>query len=102
MALAQCEEFLVKHPQMIRIETDDTAGSCRLIQEQGLTGAAAISSSLSAKLYDLRILAKDIGKDKNNYTRFLIISSKENYPDNADKTSIVIRAKNTPGSLFSV
>lgn len=100
MALAQCEEFLVKHPQMVRIETDDTAGSGRLIQEQGLTGAAAISSSLSAKLYDLRILAKDIGKDKNNYTRFLIISSKENYPDNADKTSIVIRAKNTPGSLF--
>lgn len=100
MALAQCEEFLVKHPQMVRIETDDTAGSGRLIKEQGLSSAAAISSSLSAKLYDLRILAKDIGKDKNNYTRFLIISSKENYPDNADKTSIVIRAKNTPGSLF--
>ncbi len=100
LAMVQCEEYLQKHPQMVRIETDDTAGSARLIREKGLTGAAAISSSLSAKLYDLRILAKDIGDDKNNYTRFLFISNKEQYSENADKTSIVIRAKNSPGSLF--
>jgi prephenate dehydratase len=48
----------------------------------------------------LRILAKDIGTNRNNYTRFLIISNKEQYPETADKTSIVIRAKNTPGSLY--
>ena len=79
---------------------DDTAGSGRLIKEKGLMNAAAISSSLSAKLYDLGVLARDIGKDKNNYTRFLIISNKEKYPVDADKTSIVIRAKNIPGSLY--
>ncbi len=100
MAMAQCEEFLQKHPEMVRIEMDDTAGSGRLIREKGLMNAAAISSSLSAKLYDLRILAKDIGTNRNNYTRFLIISNKEQYPETADKTSIVIRAKNTPGSLY--
>jgi prephenate dehydratase len=100
LAMAQCEEFLQKHPQMIRIETDDTAGSARLIREKGLANAAAISSGLSARLYDLRALARDIGKDKNNYTRFLIISNKEQYSANADKTSIVLRAKNIPGSLF--
>ncbi|NLL90544.1 MAG: prephenate dehydratase, partial [Dehalococcoidales bacterium] len=50
--------------------------------------------------YDLRTLARDIGNDKNNYTRFLFISNKEQYPEKADKTSIVIRAKNIPGSLF--
>jgi prephenate dehydratase len=100
LAMAQCEEFLQKHPQMIRIETDDTAGSARLIKEKGLADAAAISSGLSAKLYDLRALARDIGKDKNNYTRFLIISNKEQYSENADKTSIVLRAKNIPGSLY--
>ena len=100
LAMAQCEEFFEKHPKMLRIETDDTAGSCRMIKEKGLMNAAAISSSLSAELYDLRVLARDIGKDKNNYTRFLIISNKEKYPEKADKTSIVIRAKNTPGSLY--
>ncbi|MDD4924751.1 MAG: prephenate dehydratase domain-containing protein, partial [Dehalococcoidales bacterium] len=47
MAMAQCEEFLEKHPEMVRIEMDDTAGSGRLIKEKGLTNAAAISSSLS-------------------------------------------------------
>ena len=100
LAMAQCEDFFQKHPNMVRIETDDTAGSARLIREKGLANAAAISSNLSAKLYDLRVLARDIGKDKNNYTRFLFISNKEQYSENADKTSIVLRAKNTPGSLF--
>ena len=100
LAMVQCEDFLQKHPEMVRIETDDTAGSARLIKEKGLTAAAAISSGLSARLYDLRTLARDIGNDKNNYTRFLFISNKEQYPEKADKTSIVIRAKNIPGSLF--
>jgi prephenate dehydratase len=98
--MAQSEEYLEKHPKMLRIETDDTAGSGRMIKEKGLLNAAAISSGLAAERYGLKILARDIGSDKNNYTRFLIISNKEQYPEDANKTSIVIRAKNTPGSLY--
>jgi prephenate dehydratase len=100
LALAQSEEFLEKHPRMTRIEADDTAGSSRMIKEKGMTDAAAIGSSLAAEIYGMKILARDIGSDKKNYTRFLFISKDENYPETADKTSIVVRAKDLPGSLY--
>ena len=100
LALGQSEEFLSKHPQMIRIETDDTAGSSRMIKDKGMADAAAIGSELASQLYGLKILARDIGSDKKNYTRFLIIAREDKCPPEADKTSIVIRAKNLPGSLF--
>jgi prephenate dehydratase len=100
LAMAQSEEFLAKHPGMTRIETDDTAGSSRMIKEKGMLNAAAIGSSLAAEIYGMKILARDIGGDRKNYTRFLIIARDEKYPGTADKTSIVIRAKDLPGSLY--
>jgi prephenate dehydratase len=100
LAMAQSEEFLEKHPKITRIETDDTAGSSRMIKENHMTDAAAIGSSLAAEIYGMKILARDIGNDKKNYTRFLFIARDENYPETADKTSIVIRAKDVPGSLY--
>ncbi len=100
LAFSQSEEFLNRHPHMTRIETDDTAGSSRMIKEKGMRDAAAIGSALAAELYGLKILARDIGSDKKNYTRFLIIAREDKYPPQADKTSIVVRAKNLPGSLY--
>lgn len=100
LAMAQSEEFLEKHPRMTRIETDDTAGSSRMIKEKGMMTAAAIGSDLAAEIYGMKILVRDIGSDKKNYTRFLFISRDEKYPETADKTSIVIRAKDLPGSLY--
>jgi prephenate dehydratase len=85
---------------MRRIETDDTAGSVRMIKEQSLKQAAAIGSKLAAEIYGMEILARDIGANKKNYTRFLIIAREAEKAAGADKTSLVIRARNAPGSLF--
>ena len=100
LAMTQSTDFLDKHPNMTRIETYDTAGSVRMIREKGLLNAAAIGSSLAAEIYKMKILARDIETEKENYTRFLIISREGRYPENADKTSLVIQAKNLPGSLY--
>ena len=59
----------------------------------------AIGSSLAAEIYGMKILSRDIGV-KNDYTRFLIISRETGYPQEADKTSLVIQAKDLPGSLY--
>ena len=99
LALTESHVFLEKHPGITRIETDDTAGSARMIREKDLKNAAAIASSLAAEIYGMRILARDIGL-KKNYTRFLLISREAKYPENADKTSLVIQAENLPGSLY--
>ncbi len=51
----------------------------------------------------MKVLAKDIETEKRNYTRFLIIAKPDMpYPVDADKTSLVIRAKNIPGALYQV
>lgn len=47
----------------------------------------------------MKILSRDIGTRKN-YTRFLIISKGTDYHEDADKTNLVIRAKNMPGRLY--
>jgi len=98
-AIQQCLSFLDKHPKIKRIETDDTAGSAKMIKEMGLRNAAAVASSLAAEIYEMEILARGIETDKKNYTRFLIISRDAQYSEQADKTSLVIQTEHRPGSL---
>jgi prephenate dehydratase len=100
-AMAESHLFLEQHPRMKRIETDDTAGSVRMIKEQNLRHAAAVAPRLTAELYGMHVLSRDIGTNKKNYTRFLIIAREvASLSDKANKTSLVIRARNIPGSLF--
>ncbi len=98
-AMQQCLSFLEKHPEIIRIETDDTAGSVKMIKEMGLRNAAAIAGGLAAEIYDMEILDRGIETDKKNYTRFLIISREPRFAEKASKASLVIRTNNRPGSL---
>jgi prephenate dehydratase len=67
-ALAQCEDFITN----LRLKAEkqyDTAGSARLIRDNGLQGVAAIASSLAAEAYGLHVLASHCEDDDNNYTR---------------------------------
>jgi prephenate dehydratase len=98
-AIQQCVSFLNKHPKIKRVETDDTAGSVKMIKEMGLRNGAAIAGSLAAKTYEMEILEKGIEADKKNYTRFLLISKEPVYSGKESKTSMVIRTDNRPGSL---
>ena len=100
MAMTESHTFLEKHPGMKRIESYDTAGSAAMIKEKGLHDAAAIASGLAAEIYGMDVLAHDIETEKKNYTRFLIIAKELQHSEKADKTSLVIRAKNLPGSLY--
>ncbi len=99
-AFTDCRLFLEQHPGMRRIETDDTAGAVRMIREQGMRQAAAVGSKLAAEIYDMAVLARDIGTNKKNYTRFLIIAQQAKMADGANKTSLIIRVKNMSGSLI--
>lgn len=98
-AIQQCVSFLNKHPKIKRVETDDTAGSVKMIKEMGLRNGAAIAGGLAAETYEMEILEKGIETDKKNYTRFLVISKESVNSGKANKTSMVIRTDNRPGSL---
>jgi len=98
--LAQCERFLQKMSGVEIIATYDTAGSAKMIREQGIRNAAAIASARAAEVFGLAILASDIQDYQENITRFLVISRTAAPVADADKTTIVFTLPNKPGALF--
>lgn len=107
VALAQCREFLYKHPNIKIVETEDTAGSAYLISKQHMKGHAAICSKFAASLYNMKILEEGIETNKHNFTRFLIVTD----PWKADeirpytqinKATLVFSLPHTEGSLSQI
>ena len=103
IALMQCDEFLKRHPSLKPVETYDTAGSARDIAEKGLRGHAAICGRSAAEIYGLDILFEGIETNKHNYTRFLLVSGREEAGvQKPDKASIVFSLQHSRGSLSKV
>ncbi len=107
VALAQCRDFLQRHPNLKIVETDDTAGSAKNISEKQLKGHAAICSKFAAPLYNMEILEEGIETNKHNFTRFLVVTD----PWKADelreqrktnKASMVFSLPHSEGSLSQV
>ena len=74
MALMQCEQYLLRHPNLKMVEKTDTAGSAEEIAKRELRGHAAVCGKLAAELYGLNILEEEIETNKRNFTRFLILA----------------------------
>ncbi len=104
MALLQCQDFLLKHPEMKVMEGTDTAESAKDVREKNLKGQAAIASRLAAETYGLEILASAIQSNQQNMTRFLAICRSENYASDpkANKCSIRFETPDRPGSLVKI
>jgi len=98
-ALAQCEHSL-RELGVPGITTEDTAGSVKFIQEQGLRDAAAIASEHAAALYGMAILRRDFEDEKTNYTRFIALAREPVMPEGEAKTSLAFAGNNVPGLLF--
>ena len=98
-ALAQCQTFLEQLGREL-IPTYDTAGSVKMLKERGLKDAAAVASERAAEIYGMKILARDIADNKENYTRFFVLSKEDAAITGKDKTSIIFSATHEPGSLY--
>jgi chorismate mutase/prephenate dehydratase len=98
-ALAQSRNFLKKLNAEI-VPASDTAGSVRMIKEEGRLDAAAVASAKAAELYGLKIIAREIEDNPHNYTRFFVLSKEDSLPTGNDKTSIVFSLKHKPGALY--
>ena len=101
-ALAQCQELFVRYPGMKPHAHEDTALSVSYIRDTGDRSKAALASELAAETYGMEILLPDVQDSNVNMTRFVCISNKDEYPDDADKVSIRMVTAHTPGALFNV
>ena len=75
VALAQCEQFFSAHPRLKRIATEDTAGSVREVVRAADRTRAAIAGKRAAALYGGVILREHLEDNRENYTRFLLLSA---------------------------
>lgn len=99
VALAQCEQFFSAHPRLKRMATEDTAGSVREVVRAGDRTRAAIAGRRAADLYGGAILREHLEDNRENYTRFLLLSATDGWPDRADKLSLVFQLDHRPGAL---
>lgn len=80
-ALAQCDRFFIDHPEIARIESEDTAGSVARIVALGDPKRAAIAGRRAAELYGGTILREDLQDRPENYTRFLLLTTDPFMPE---------------------
>ena len=100
--LSQCSNFIKKN-NLIEHVRADTAGSAEAISKNKMKNEAAIASSLSAKIYNLKILAPNIENEKGNTTRFLVMGKEVLQPEFSNKkyiTSFLFKLKSKPAALY--
>jgi len=97
-ALSQCRNWLGKNvPQAAKVEVVSTAAAAELAQREEFAGAVA--SKPAAQAYRLNLLAENIEDQTNNVTRFAVIAETPESRTGRDKTTLMARIPNDPGSL---
>jgi chorismate mutase / prephenate dehydratase len=97
-ALAQCRAWVQNHlPHVEVVETSSTTRAAELARRE--KQAAAIASSLAAKLYGLDMLEVDIQDNSANATRFLVLGRRCSPPTGSDRTSILVSIAHEVGAL---
>ena len=100
--LSQCSQF-IKQNNLIEHIRADTAGSAEMISKTKNIKQAAIASSLSAEIYGLEVIKKNIENENGNLTRFLVMGKNISQPEFKDKnyiTSFLFKLKSKPAALY--
>ena len=101
-AIDQCQKIIQKY-KFKTIISADTAGSAKDLSLGQDNSIGAIASTLSAKIYKLKVLIKNIEDESNNVTRFLIMGKNAIHPEFKNKnyiTSCIFKVKNKPAALY--
>ncbi len=101
-ALGQCSHFLkskLKNAEVV--PSYDTAGAALISLKDNGKPSAAIASKEAADIYNFKVLKSNVQNNKENFTRFLVVSKKRNESKVENpKTSICFELKSIPGALF--
>ncbi len=100
--LSQCSKF-IKDNNLAEHIRADTAGSAEMISKTKDAKQSAIASSLSAEIYGLEVIKKNIENESGNLTRFLVMGKNISQPEFKDKTyitSFLFKLKSKPAALY--
>lgn len=100
-ALMQCSEYL-NSKKWQQISLANTAVAAKKILEDGDKTHAAVASEIAGKLYGLKTIQTSIQNNKGNTTRFIIISRKPQYCEDAGKISLCFELPHRYGTLYNI
>ena len=104
MALLQCKKFFQNYPNIVMVESEDTAEEAFRISKDQIMGVGAIASREAANIYNLYIMASSIQTIKNNITRFVILQKRGDLisENKINKASLKFILDHQRGSLAAV
>ena len=100
-ALSQCRKFIKKN-KVKTIVSADTALAAKEISEKNNSTESAIATKLAAKIYNLKILKKNVEDSLQNITRFILLQKKQikiNPSKGKVLTSLIFAVNNVPAAL---
>ena len=101
-ALMQCSEYLNEHTEWQQISVENTAIAAKKVLTEQDRSQAAVASVWAGELYGLKSLACGINHNRNNTTRFIIVSRSPIYKMDANKISICFELPHKSGSLYNM
>ncbi len=98
-SLMQSSRFLTGHDWR-QISMQNNAFAARKVADEGDRSQAAIASKYAAKVYGLNVLCEGINQEKDNSTRFIIVTNQKIFRKDAGKVSICFELPHQSGSLY--
>lgn len=102
-ALSQCQSYLKRFlPDATLEPTTSNSLAVKVVSESN-NGLAAIGPKMAAEIYKIPVFEAGINDEKENFTRFVLISTETTSPSGKDKTTIAFGVPyDKPGTLVGV
>ena len=101
-AIGQCGAFL-KNLKDVKITVfSNTAEAAQYVAASDRTNLAAISSPACAALYGLSVLSDTVSDSDSNFTRFICIAKDLQIYPGANRMSLMLNVRHTPGALYAM
>ena len=98
--LSQCQKYISANfgKDIILEGASSTAAATAMLKDKG-KGYASIGNELCAKMHNVPVIEKNINDNKDNQTRFVLVSREDFNFDKKIRTSLVFSTKQEPGAL---
>lgn len=98
-SLMQSSRFLAGHDWR-QISMQNNAFAAKKVADEQDKSQAAIASEHAAKVYGLEVLRQGVNQEKDNSTRFIIVTNQKIFRKDAAKVSICFELPHQSGSLY--
>ena len=98
-SLMQSSRFLSGHDWR-QISMQNNAFAAKKVAEEQDRSQSAVASEYAAKVYGLEVLRQGVNQEKDNSTRFIIVTNQKIFRKDAAKISICFELPHHSGSLY--